>query len=132
MKPTLHGIDQINNVIVTRVPSDKINVDALIQTFESNMDKSLTTEWLKEYHKISSIYKVLFTNGELPDEMLKNTSYEILEMAAENITHDLDEIVEKPTYSSGRDYYYEFGRSIGVEQQASRLKEHIDEECDFI
>lgn len=68
MKPTLHGINQLSNVIVTRIPSDKINVNALIETFESNQDKATPTEWLQQYDEIASIYKILFTEGELPQE----------------------------------------------------------------
>ncbi len=132
MKPTLHGINQLSNVIVTRIPSDKINVNALIETFESNQDKATPTEWLQQYDEIASIYKILFTEGELPQEMIDKTSHEVLEMACEHISHDLEELIEEPTTSNGRDYYYEFGRSLGVEEQASKLKEHLAEDCDFV
>lgn len=132
MKPTLYGIDQISSVIVTRIPSEKINVDALIETFENNLDKATPADWLRQYGDISSIYKVLFTEGELPQEMLDTMPPETLEIACENIEEDLEELIARPTNSSGRDYYYEFGRSLGVELQASRLKEHLSEDCDFI
>ncbi|MES9681652.1 hypothetical protein ABWK22_01725 [Gottfriedia acidiceleris] len=132
MKPTLHGFDEVCDVIVTRIPSEKINVNALIDTFHNNLDKVTPSDWIERYGKISTVYKTLFTNGELPEEMLESTSHEILEMAAEHIADDLEELANKPRQSNGRDYYYEFGRSLGVEKQASELKEHISEDCDFI
>lgn len=131
MKVKLHGIQDLTTV-VEKVPTEKVNVANLITTFEANLDKSMPMDWLIRYGKISKIYKVLFTQGELPKSMLDEYSGEILEIAYEHINEDLQDVMDKASSSSGRDYYYEFGRSLGVEQQASVLKEFIDEESDFI
>ncbi len=132
MGPILHGLDQTSNVTTVKVPTDKINLEGLLNTFESNLDKRLPEEWLTNYREISSIYKLLFTYGELPEDVLMNTDYTILEMAAENIESELEDVINAPGHTSGRDFYYEFARSIGVEKKAAMLKEAIDEDCDFV
>ncbi|MFE4029242.1 hypothetical protein ACFX4N_24095 [Priestia sp. YIM B13551] len=132
MKPILHGLDQLKISGVERVPTEKVNVKSLIDTLEANYDKKVPEDWMNEYYQIAEIYKVLFSKGFLPDEMMNRYETQILQYAYENIDEDLEDTVNGPHASTGRDYYYEFGRSLGVEKQASVLKEHLDEESDFI
>ncbi|MEK1828816.1 hypothetical protein AAAC51_06605 [Priestia megaterium] len=85
------------------------------------------------HEEITALYHILFSEGDLPPEVLNNTSYEVLQYAYENMDgEDLQDLMQGASSSSGTNYFYEFGRSLGVEVQASRLKEYIDEEHDFI
>lgn len=131
MKPILHGLEKFEGSgKVEKVPCEKVNVEALIETFESNKDKAIPKDWMMRYEKIAAIYKTLYTTGEVPNGI--SSDDEIFEMAQECLGQDITRIMERPMYTSGRDFHYEFGRSLGVEQQASQLKEYLDEDCDFI
>ncbi|MEX3713458.1 hypothetical protein ABFV99_13735 [Cytobacillus horneckiae] len=132
MHPRIYGIETLNHQVIIKTPSDKVNVDSLIKTFESNLDKAASKDWLDKYNEIFPIYKTIFTYGELPEAMLEGISYELLEMAEENISQELYVLIDKPQASTGKDYYYEFARSLGVESQAANLNEYLDEDCDFI
>lgn len=132
MKPILHGLDRLIASQTTRVPTDVIDVPALVATFERNIDRQIPDEWTTRYKEISDIYKELFTKGELSQETLDRVPFETLEIAHEHISRDLSILLDTPQPTSGRDYYYEFARSLSVEKAAANMKEHLDEECDFI
>lgn len=134
MQPTLHGLEQIqkNNVVIEKIPTDKVNVTALIDTFETNMDKAKNHDFMTRYATIAAIYHELFTTGDVSDATTEELSFELIEITSEHIDGEIEEYMKKPAVSSGDNYYYEYARSFGVEQQASQLKEHLDSECDFI
>lgn len=131
MKPILHGLEKFEGSgKIEKVPCEKVNVEALIETFESNRDKAKSLDWIQRYEKIAKIYTSLYTTGRIPADV--SPSDEVFEMAQEHLDRDIMRIMAQPSHSSGMDYHYEFGRSLGVEQQAAQLKEHLDEDCDFI
>lgn len=132
MKPTYYGVQKLIASQTTKVPTEEINVPALIETFENNQDKQLPADWLELYGRIEKIYTELFTKGGLSQETLDNTSFEVLQFAHENIDDNFDEFDVKPQPSDGRNYYYEYARSFGSEMSGAKMKQHLDEECDFI
>lgn len=133
MKPILHGLTHLHGVTVeTKILTEKINLEGLIRTLEHNQDKALPEDWLVNYQQIAPIYKTIYTEGEIPEEDLEGIDTVILEMASECVDEDVEDILFNAELTSGRNYHYEFCRSIGVEEMASRLTEYIDDECDFI
>lgn len=132
LKAKMHGMSSIANNEV-KVQSEKLNLVGLIATFEANLDKQPQKDWMVQHEEITALYNILFSEGDLPPEVLNNTSYEVLQYAYENMDgEDLQDLMREASSSSGTNYFYEYGRSLGVEVQASRLKEYIDEEHDFI
>lgn len=132
MKPTLHGLEQMKVSTTVKVPAEKINYDNLINTLESNQDKAIPEEWLEYYQLVSTIYKELYTKGKISNQLLEQMPYDVLEMAADSIEDELDAYFFVARSNHGRDYFYEFSRSIGMDMQGSKLKERISDECDFI
>ena len=130
MKPIFYGINERNEDQFIKVPCEKVNIEKLLCTFENNLDKAVPEEWLNIYPKVTSIYKTLYTTGSLPDDLEIEDIY--LEYAEEDIMNDIEEILAKPRYTGQLNYHYEYIRSLAMDMQASRLKEYLDEECDFI
>ena len=133
MKPIFHGLDQLRgSEVIVKVPCERIDLDSLIQTFENNLDKRLPEDWLGNYKQIAPLYHHLYADGEIPVELVYDMDDSIVEMATECIDDDLEDILFEAATSSGRNYHYEYCRSVGAEQMASNLTEFIDEDCDFI
>lgn len=132
MKPVLHGVNQLSNVKVEMIPTDKVNVTGLINMFEANLDKQIPKDWSQLYQTISTIYRLMFFKASLPEQLIKETSYDIFEMASECLNEELETLIETPRQITGQNFYYEFARSLAVENQALEMKEYLDEECDFI
>ncbi|UOE58154.1 hypothetical protein [Cytobacillus oceanisediminis] len=132
MRPTLHGINRLSNVTVEKVLTEKINIQGLINTLEANRDKAIPEDWSQHFQVISTVYTHMFTDGELPPDLVRGLDYSYLEMAQEGLDHELDILMAGPKQMDGRIYYYEYARSLAVEKQASELKEHLDEDSDFI
>lgn len=133
MKPILHGLDRLKgNEVEVKIPCERIKLESLIQTFEDNLDKRLREDWLANYSEIAPLYRHLYAEGEIPTELIMDMDDTIVEMATECIEDDIENMLFEATLTSGRNYHYEYCRSIGTEQMAANLTEYIDEDCDFI
>lgn len=132
MRPKMHGLSHLSNVTIEKIFTGKVNVETLIKTFEANEHKFVPKDWSHYHSIIAPMYTHMFFRKHLPPDVVANTSHEIFEMATECLGDELIDLIEKPKEITGRSYYYEYARSLAMDEKLPLLQEHIGEDCDFI
>lgn len=132
MKPKLYGLNELQYSGEVWVPTNTVNIPKLIEILEQSQSEQPTAEWAANFTSITQIYNELFQQGSLSDETVSAVNYELLELAYEVIPEHEDVFDFTVCQSDGTDYYYEYLRSLEIEDSGSRLPPHLSGEADFI